>query len=93
MSEYGSEGFRVRLRRLSEYGFVAYFVERPTWGNTGRTVLGHRPILENMQENQGFEGMLSEGFKISTIPASVLEKSRVLGGKENSDVSPKRDLK
>ena len=30
LSEYGSEGFRVRLRGLSEYGSVAYFVERPT---------------------------------------------------------------
>ena len=30
MSEYGSEGFRVRLRGLSEYGSVAYLVERPT---------------------------------------------------------------
>ena len=27
---FGSEGFRVRLRRLSEYGSVAYLVERPT---------------------------------------------------------------
>ena len=31
LSEYGSEGFRVRLRGLSEYGSVAYLVERPTW--------------------------------------------------------------
>ena len=31
LSEYGSEGFRARLRRLSEYGSVAYLVERPTW--------------------------------------------------------------
>ena len=30
LSEYGSEGSRVRLRGLSEYGSVAYFVERPT---------------------------------------------------------------
>ena len=30
LSEYGSEGFRVRLRRLSEYGSVAYLLERPT---------------------------------------------------------------
>ena len=30
LSEYGSEGFRVRLRRLSEYGSVVYLVERPT---------------------------------------------------------------
>ena len=30
-SEYGSEGFRLRLRRLYEYGSVAYLVERPTW--------------------------------------------------------------
>ena len=30
MSEHGSEGFRVRLRRLSEYGSVACLVERPT---------------------------------------------------------------
>ena len=30
LSEYGSERFRVRLRRLSEYGSVAYLVERPT---------------------------------------------------------------
>ena len=30
MSEYGSEGFQVRLRRLSKYGSVAYLVERPT---------------------------------------------------------------
>ena len=30
MSEYGSEGFRVRLRRLSEYASVAWLVERPT---------------------------------------------------------------
>ena len=30
MSEYGSEGLRVRLRGLSEHGSVAYFVERPT---------------------------------------------------------------
>ena len=31
LSEYGPEGFRVRLRRLFEYGSVAYLVERPTW--------------------------------------------------------------
>ena len=31
LSEYGSEGFRVQLRRLSEYGSVACLVERPTW--------------------------------------------------------------
>ena len=30
LSEYGSEGLGVRLRRLSEYGSVAYEVERPT---------------------------------------------------------------
>ena len=30
LSEYGSEGFQVRLRRLSEYSSVAYLVERPT---------------------------------------------------------------
>ena len=30
LSEYGSERFRVRLRRLSEYGSVASLVERPT---------------------------------------------------------------
>ena len=30
LSEYASEGFRVRLRRLSEYGSVACLVERPT---------------------------------------------------------------
>ena len=30
MPEYGSEGFRVRLRRLSEYGSVACLFERPT---------------------------------------------------------------
>ena len=30
LSEYGSEGFRVRLTRLSEYISVAYLVERPT---------------------------------------------------------------
>ena len=30
LSEYGLEGFRVRLRGLSEYGSVAYLVERPT---------------------------------------------------------------
>ena len=30
LSEYGSEGFRVRLRGLSEYGSVAYLIERPT---------------------------------------------------------------
>ena len=30
LSEYGLERFRVRLRRLSEYGSVAYLVERPT---------------------------------------------------------------
>ena len=30
LAEYGSEGFRVRLRGLSEYGSIAYFVERPT---------------------------------------------------------------
>ena len=29
LSEYGSERFRVRLRRLSEYGSVACLVERP----------------------------------------------------------------
>ena len=29
LSKYSSEGFRVRLRRLSEYGSVAYLVERP----------------------------------------------------------------
>ena len=31
LSEYGSKGSRVRLRGLSEYGSVAYLVERPTW--------------------------------------------------------------
>ena len=31
LSEYGSEGFRVRLGGLSEYGSAAYLVERPTW--------------------------------------------------------------
>ena len=30
LSGYGSERFQVRLRRLSEYGSVAYLVERPT---------------------------------------------------------------
>ena len=30
LSEYGLEGSRVRLRRLSEYGSVACLVERPT---------------------------------------------------------------
>ena len=30
LSEHGSEVFRVRFRRLSEYGPVAYLVERPT---------------------------------------------------------------
>ena len=30
LSEYGSEGFRVWLRRLSKYCSVAYLVERPT---------------------------------------------------------------
>ena len=30
LSKYDSEGFRVRLRRVSEYGSVAYLVERPT---------------------------------------------------------------
>ena len=30
LSEYGSEGFRVRSRRSSKYGSVAYLVERPT---------------------------------------------------------------
>ena len=30
LSEYGLEGFRVRLRWSSEYGSVAYLVERPT---------------------------------------------------------------
>ena len=30
LSEYGLEGLLVRLRRLSEYGCVAYLVERPT---------------------------------------------------------------
>ena len=30
LSEYGAEGFRVRLRRLSEYGSVTYQVERLT---------------------------------------------------------------
>ena len=31
LSEHGSEGFRVRLRWLSEYASVADLVERPTW--------------------------------------------------------------
>ena len=31
LSEYGSKGSRVRLRGLSEYGSLAYLVERPTW--------------------------------------------------------------
>ena len=35
LSEYGSEGFRVRLRGLSEYGSVAYLVERPTQETQG----------------------------------------------------------
>ena len=30
LSQSGSEGFRVRLSRLSEYSSVAYIVERPT---------------------------------------------------------------
>ena len=42
LSEYGSEGLRVQLRRVSEYSSLAYLVERPT-RETGRTVLGHRP--------------------------------------------------
>ena len=42
LSKYGSKGFRVRLRRLSEYGSVACSVEH---GKHGRTVLGHRPKM------------------------------------------------
>ena len=42
LSEYGSEGFRVRLRRLSEYASVACLVERPP-RETQAEVLGHRP--------------------------------------------------
>ena len=43
LSEYGPEGFQVRLRRLSEYGSVAYLVERPTRETQHGTVPGHRP--------------------------------------------------
>ena len=32
----------MRLRRLSEYGSVAYLAERPTRETQARTVLGHR---------------------------------------------------
>ena len=35
LSEYGSEGFRVRLRGLSEYGSAASLVERPTLETQG----------------------------------------------------------
>ena len=48
LSEYGSEGFRVRLKRWSEYGSVAYLVERATRETQAEqySVLdddGHRP--------------------------------------------------
>ena len=33
-------GFQVRLRRLSEYGSVAYFVERLTWETQAEQYLG-----------------------------------------------------
>ena len=41
--DLSAEVFGVRLRQLSEYGSVAYLVEKTHMGNTGRTVLGHRP--------------------------------------------------
>ena len=43
LSEYGSERFRVRLRRLSEYGSVACLVERPKRETRAEQKLGHRP--------------------------------------------------
>ena len=45
LSNYGSKGFRVRLRRLSVYGSVAVLKDM---GNTGRTVLGHHPSVNNL---------------------------------------------
>ena len=61
LSKYGSEGFRVRLRRLSEYGSVAYLVERP---NTGRTVLGHRPRKARFKQVDALQ-MCSKGLACS----------------------------
>ena len=46
-SEYGSDGFRVRLRRLSEYGSVAYLVERPIWET--RTEQYSDTVLNNLR--------------------------------------------
>ena len=46
LSEYGSQGFRVWLRRLSEYGSSAYLVERTTQ-ETGRKAFGHHPIVHH----------------------------------------------
>ena len=53
LSEYGLEGCRVRLRRLSEYGSIAYLLERPTRETrAGRTVQGHRPKEERSKMRQ-----------------------------------------
>ena len=56
LSEYGSEVFRVRLRRLYEYGSVAYWVERPTRETQAHqysdTILKRRPLKNRPQETQ-----------------------------------------
>ena len=79
LSEYGSEGFRVRLRRLSEYGFRCLLSWKTNTGNTGRTVLGHRPIRSRAEHGFGeyrFQtpSSCSEFFGAHWVPGSELSE-------------------
>ena len=58
LSEYGSEGLRVRLRRSSEYGSVAYLVERPTRETRAEQYSGHRPKNRTTKERKDRERTL-----------------------------------
>ena len=64
MSEYGSEGFRVRLRRLPEYGFVACLVERSTLETRGKTALGHCQELYTRKSLTNFCRLARPTYKL-----------------------------
>ena len=63
LSEYGAEGFRVRLRRLSEYGSVAHFVERPT-----RETRAEQYSDTVLWSGVGSKGLLNRGSEKTLAP-------------------------
>ena len=86
LSEYGLEGFQVRLRRLSEYGSVAYLVERPTRETQAEqysdTVLSEdRPRLptppQNSAEHLGFCRRVLRNLLHSRKPAEHILQAGV----------------